>query len=139
MRCLGLLLAVVVVGCGDDRNWKETVPVTGEVLVDGSPADGVKIDFNPVAGIDQAQPTQSTAFTDPQGKFEASTYEVGDGVPPGEYQITFTWPKLNKISMTFDGDDLKGKYSDPKKSKFALTVESGTPVDMGRIELQVKK
>lgn len=132
-----LLLLILNPGCGGkDRNWKETIPVQGEVIVDGQPAEGVMVNFNPLAGMDTAQPTSTSAMTDKEGKFKASTYQVGDGVPAGEYQVTFKWPTLNKISMTFDGDKLKGKYSDAQKSQYTITVVSGTPIDMGRIELK---
>jgi hypothetical protein len=133
------LMTWTCIGC-DSRNpnWKETIPVAGQVFVDGQPAEGVTVTFHPVGGMDTAQPTISSSMTNAEGNFAASTYEPGDGVPAGEYQITFTWGTLNKISMTFDGDKFKGRYKDPEKSQFKVTVESGSPVDLGRIDLQVK-
>jgi hypothetical protein len=122
-----------------DRDWKETIPVTGVVKADGIPAEGVTVNFQPVGGMDTAQPTVTQAMTDKEGKFAATTYELADGAPPGEYNVTFTWGKLNRISMTFDGDDFKGKYSDPNTSKFKASVASGAPVDMGVIELSTAK
>ncbi|GIW99665.1 MAG: hypothetical protein KatS3mg111_2998 [Pirellulaceae bacterium] len=133
---IGLL---ILVGCNSrNPNWKETVPVTGQILVDGQPAEGVHVDFHPVAGMDQAQPTQTKAMTDKEGKFAASTYVLGDGAPPGEYTLTFSWPKLNTLSMAFEGDKLKGRYAKPESSQYKITVESGKPVDMGTIELTTK-
>lgn len=132
-------MMVGLVGCrGDDRNWKETIPVTGEVFVGGKAAEGVMVKFVPTAGMDTAQPTETNAMTDDKGKFAASTYQLGDGAPAGEYRLTFTWPQLNKMSMSFDGDSLKGKYEDPKKSDYTINVQSGSPVDLGRFELQGK-
>lgn len=135
----GLLIALSLVlfaGCsGDDLNRKETVPVTGEVFVDGKPGDGVMIKFHPEGGMDTAQPTETRARVNTDGKFEAGTYEISDGATLGKHTLTFTWPKLNRISMTFDGDNLKGRYADPKKSKYTVSVESGKPVDLGRIDL----
>ncbi len=133
----GLLGWVVAAGCGgDDRNWKETVPVTGVITVNGKPAEGVHVVFHPVGGMDQAQPTETKAITDKDGKFAASTYVLGDGVPPGEYTLTFSWPQLNMISMAFEGDKLKGKYDKPAKSQHKVTVESGKPLDLGTIDLK---
>ncbi len=137
LLCCGLMLTLL--GCsGRDPNWKETVPVTGQVVVDGEAKEGVMIKFFPVDGMDTAQPTLTSTMCDKEGKFAASTYQPGDGAPPGDYMVTFTLPKLNTISMTFNGDELNGKYSDPKKSEFKISVVSETPLDMGRIELKTR-
>ncbi|RMF43230.1 MAG: carboxypeptidase regulatory-like domain-containing protein [Planctomycetota bacterium] len=134
---IGLSGWVLVVGCnGNDRNWKETVPVTGVITVNGQPAEGVHVTFHPAGGMDQAQPTETKAITDKEGKFAASTYVLGDGAPPGEYTLTFSWPKLNTISMAFEGDKLKGKYDQPGKSQHKIVVESGQPLDLGTIDLK---
>lgn len=137
MRSALLTLVLVIAGCsGNDRNWKETIPVIGEVYVDGKPTEGVMITFHPNSGMDQAAPTETTAMTDAAGKFAASTYAVADGAPAGDYKLTFKLPKLNKISMTFDGDAFKGSYANPDKTDFSVQVVSGSPLDLGRIELQ---
>ncbi|MCA9126209.1 MAG: hypothetical protein KDB22_03950 [Planctomycetales bacterium] len=129
-------LLASVVGCtSDDRNWKETIPVTGTIFVDGAAAEGVMLTFHPAGGMDKTQPTETTAMTDSEGQFKASTYEVGDGAPVGEYTVTFEWPKLNAVSMRFEGDKFKGKYAKLEKSTYRITVESGKPVDMGRLDL----
>ncbi|MEZ6137842.1 MAG: hypothetical protein R3C53_23385 [Pirellulaceae bacterium] len=108
-------------------------------MADGKPAEGVSVTFHPVGGMDTDQPSVTQAMSDKEGKFAATTYELADGAPPGDYNVTFTWGKLNKISMTFDGDAFKGKYRDPGTSKFKISVVSGTPVDMGAIELTTSK
>ena len=132
-------LSVAIAGCsGPDRNWKETIPVSGVVMVDGEAAEGVMVNFHPVGGMDTEQPTETKALTNQDGSFEASTYEMGDGAPEGEYQVTFAWPKLDKISMSFSGDKLKGRYSKPAKSEFTINVVSGATVDMGTVELKSK-
>lgn len=133
----GLAFLSMLSGCSD-RNWKETVSLVGQVYVDDKPAEGARIEFHPVGGLDTAQPTVTAATVNKDGSFAASTYEVGDGVPPGEYQLSFTWPKLNPISMTFEGDKLNGRYADPAKTDVKMTVESGKPLDLGRIDLTSK-
>ncbi len=133
------LACMATSGCSSrDPNWKETIPVSGIVLADGQPAEGVTVIFNPVAGMDQDQPTVTQSMTDAEGKFSASTYESGDGVPQGDYKLTFTWGKLNPISMTFDGDKFKGRYKDPKKSDFEVKIVAGEPMDLGTFELKTK-
>ncbi|MBW3599311.1 MAG: hypothetical protein KY475_18830 [Planctomycetes bacterium] len=119
-----------------DPNRKATYPVAGELYVDGKPAENVQVVLHDRAGMDTAQPTFSTTFTGKDGKFSLSTYEAGDGVPAGDYAVTFRWGELNVFSMQYGGPDkLKGKYDDPETTPFQVTVEEGKPTDLGRIEL----
>jgi len=92
-----------------------------------------------VKGIDTAAPTVSSAMTGPDGKFAISTYQSADGVPAGDYVLTFTWGTFNMISKSYGGPDkLKGRYADLQKSQHRFTVEPGKPTDLGRIELSAK-
>jgi len=117
---------------------KETYPVTGVVVVDGNEASGVTVTLHDTKGMDAEMPTFSQATTDETGKFSLSTYEGGDGVPEGDYLVTFTWGEFNALSRSMEGDKLKGKYGDAKKSEFKLNVKAGSPIDMGRIELSTQ-
>lgn len=136
IRGLVILSMAVFVGCsGDDPNRKETMSVVGEVYVNGEPGEGVMIKFHPEGGMDTAQPTETKSMVNADGKFAAGTYAVDDGATLGKHALTFTLPKLNRISMTFGGDELKGRYADPQKSTHTVTVESGKPIDLGRIDL----
>ncbi|HUE69782.1 MAG TPA: hypothetical protein VMP01_02740 [Pirellulaceae bacterium] len=143
-RMLVVWCAALLLGTGHgcksrNADWKPTHPVSGTLFVDGTPAEGVQITLNDLAGIDKNQPTISQAFTDKEGKFTLSTYEQGDGVPEGEYVLTFLWGQINPLSMQFGGPDkLKERYVDPAKSTFKVKVEKGKPVDLGRIELTTK-
>lgn len=133
-----LAVAGFVVGCGGDQGpyQKPTAPVKGLILIDGEvPADPVKVYCHPVDGMDQEHPSVSQCISGEGGRFELSTYEEGDGVPEGEYRLTFQAGKLNLITRGYDGDLFKDKYSDPKTSKVRLTVSGTEPIDMGRIEL----
>lgn len=137
---VGLLFSLgSLVGCGEDSNRKPTYPVTGTVHVDGKPVEGIRVELHDQKGLDPKQPTYSSAFTDAEGKFVLSTYENGDGVPEGNYAITYMWGKLNVMSMAYGGPDkLKNKYVDPKKTPFKLSVTKGKPNDLGVVELTTK-
>lgn len=136
----GVCLLFLLSGCsGRPSDWKETVPVTGVVYVDGKPAEGVQVIFHPDGGMDKEQPTETKAMSDKEGNFAASTYELADGAPLGSYTLTIEWPKLNTISMTFDGDQLGGKYAKVEKSEWKINVESGKPIDLGQIDLKSKR
>lgn len=141
LSLLALLVSVVlIVGCAKrDANRKETYPVTGTVVVDGKPGDGIQVVLNDVKGIDPNNPSISHTITDPDGKFAISTYEHGDGVPKGEYKLTFFWGAFNPLSMEYGGEDkLKNRYNDPATSTFKINVEKGKPLDLGKIELTTK-
>jgi hypothetical protein len=138
-----VVLVILFVGCEKKRgDRKETTRVTGQVYVDGVPVpakEPLKILCHNVAGMDKEQPYVSQALTGEDGKFEISTYEKGDGIPAGEYVLTFMWGKMNFFSNSYGGPDkLKGRYKDPKKSEHRLTVEAGKPTDLGRIDLKTK-
>jgi hypothetical protein len=130
-------LLVLFCSCSEQRGErKETYPVKGEVYVDGNPAEGLKVTCHDVKGLDKEHPTMSAAFTDAEGKFEISTYESADGVPEGEYTLTFMWGQWNAISNSYGGPDkLNGRYSDPASSQQRITVEGGKRTDLERIEL----
>ena len=136
------LFAVVfsITGCGTASNEKPVYPIQGKVLVDGQPADQVQVVFHDVAGLDKSSPTYPQGFTNSDGTLRVSTYADGDGVPQGEYKVTFKLQEYNMLSRSFSGPDkLKDKYSDPKTTPFTLKVGSGLPNDLGDVELTTKK
>ena len=70
---------------------------------------------------------------------EIATYEASDGVPEGEYVLTFMWGKINLISGGYGGPDkLNGRYTDPETSEVKVTVKAGEATELGTIELTTK-
>ncbi|MEX2173662.1 MAG: hypothetical protein WD872_04820 [Pirellulaceae bacterium] len=135
-----IALCGALCGCSEtDNGRKPTYPVTGQLFVDKKPAAQVQITLHDVNGVDQAAPTYSSTFSGEDGKFALSTYEEGDGVPEGEYVLTFLWGQMNMMSMQYGGPDkLKDKYSDPKTSTIRVKVEKGKPADLGAVELSTE-
>lgn len=125
-------------GCGEQKRGDrvETFPVTGEVYVDGQAVENLQVSCNNVLGVSQENPITPRAFTGPGGKFSLATYEAGDGVPKGEYTLTFQWGQPNPFHG-YTGDKLNGRYAEPKASQFKLTV-TDQPVELGKIELTSK-
>jgi hypothetical protein len=118
------LAAVVVAlaGCGK-RDWLETYPVTGKVLVDGKPAKGAMVSFHPKTQVGNKSYVPS-AQADDNGEFSLATYMTGDGAPAGEYDVTVVWPvRFNPISTLWEGDKLSGRYASREKSTLRVTVE----------------
>ncbi len=145
MKRLALVLMVCLVcgACGEKDTRKPTFPVAGTITVDGKPAEGLKITATDVKGVDSEAPTISAAVTDATGHFELNTYEKGDGVPEGEYTLTFEWGKLDPMSHSYTGDSLKGKYTDPKKSEVKFKagpdeLKDKDKIDLGTIALKTK-
>lgn len=101
---------------------KEVVPVSGKVLVDGAPQKNVTISLYAATGDKPI----NTATTDAEGKYCWTNYRTCDGLEPGEYRLTFTSVKP-KRSTREPEDAFNGKYGDPAKTEFELTVEKGKP------------
>lgn len=133
-----LVVGLVCGACSKAPERKATFPVTGVVKVDGQIVMDLAVRCHDTKGIDKAEPTYSAARTDAEGKFKISTYQSGDGVPVGDYVLTFTWGEVNLISMQYSGDKFKGKYDDPKTSTHKFSVKEGVPTDLGTIELTTK-
>jgi hypothetical protein len=130
-----------LVGCGGDEPFrKPTSLVKGKVTVDGAaPGSEIQMECHPVNGMDTQHPTASQAAVDAEGNFTISTYEAGDGIPPGDYILVFSWRDYNVMARSYSGPDkLKDRYSDPKTSPIKLTVKEGEPLDMGIVALTTK-
>lgn len=140
-RCLRAVLIGVMClsgfGCGSEvpvpQNQKKVVPVSGQVTVDGVAVPRVRVKLHPKQGHDRTNPTSSTGITDEQGRFAVTTYYAGDGAPPGEYAVTFTYIKDSSLKSS---DAFGGKYASPQSSSWELTVdEDDESVDAGSYEL----
>lgn len=131
-----------VTGCGPTGPQGgprvRTVQVKGTVMVDGAPAGFLQVSAVPKGGAG-AVPMNSSALTAGDGQFSLSTYESGDGVPSGDYTLTFVWGEMNLMNGQYSGDKLEGKYADAATSEFTLTVTAGgEPQDLGTIELSTQ-
>jgi hypothetical protein len=121
----------------EEGDRKGTYRVTGQVLVDGAPVEGVAVTCLDVNGIDKENPTVSGATTDNDGNFAISTYKAGDGVPDGDYVLTFFLAEMNPFTKEYGPDKLNDAYKDPKTSKFKFSV-NGAPTELDTIELSTK-
>jgi hypothetical protein len=139
--CVSLICAAAASCSREPEQFRKVVvPVTGQAFVDGQPPDSpMQLEAHPVGGVDTEHPTVSTATTGEQGRFSFSTYESGDGLPPGQYKITVGWREFNALSGSFTGPDrLNSRYNTPDTSEISVTVEEGKPVDLGKLELTTK-
>lgn len=132
-----LLIALACVGCAEPPRGGPrltTSPLTGVVNVDGEPTEGVEVTCTPEPGSSEIK-YPLVATTDSNGQFKFGTYQSGDGLPEGNYILTFAWPELSMVPK----DRLNKAYVDPSKSEHKVTVVTGEPSDLGEIELFTKK
>jgi hypothetical protein len=97
--------------------------VTGTVLVAGQPAPNVRVSFvaqNPTEGV----PSEFEVITGEGGKFEASTYRTGDGLPPGRYAVTLVWPQFMTDDPVAGGDRLRWRYANRQKPFQVVDVKA---------------
>lgn len=95
LSLLGWCFAVCVLtssGCGESLPpavVEKVVPVSGVAKFDGKPQAGIQVIFTPFGSNDQSR--GGNAVTDAEGKFRVKNYMDADGVPPGQYIVTFSW------------------------------------------------
>lgn len=126
---VSLIAAATTSGCGAKTIVPpRTSPVTGTVTLKNKPFAGVLVTFHPQFDIGPIKYTPS-GETGSDGKFTLSTGAPGNGAPPGEYLVTFE--KLRTVSdrqnsgIEKEVDDLKGKFSDPARSNWKVTISDG--------------
>jgi hypothetical protein len=129
---------ISTVGCRkSDQAREPVVPVDGAVTFDGKPLPGAMIVLHPKNGGSASAPTPR-AQVEKDGSFRFTTYDGGDGAPPGEYVATIAWYKLvNQSGDVKAGPNvLPPKYSNPTTSPWKVSVaQSATrlsPVQLKR-------
>jgi hypothetical protein len=140
-QAAALFIALSLCSCSkqDDGLPQLTCSVTGVVLVDGEPVKNLSVTCHAVSAKSGKNPSIASVLTDDEGNFTFTSFENGDGLPEGEYALTFFWGTMNLASMHYDGPDkLNGRYNDVATSRFRVTVENGAAVDIGEIELTTK-
>jgi hypothetical protein len=137
---LATTLMVLTAGCQD--SGPVLVPVSGELHVSGEPAAGARVILNPGGGFraDDWPGGKPNAIVADDGKFVVRTPMVGDGVPPGDYKLTFVWLVPAPGSDPSDPepetiDQLQGRYVKPENSEITIDVQPPeTTID--RIDLE---
>ncbi len=144
-RLISLLAVAALVGCGGaDVPMQKTVKVSGQVLLDGKPVEGLDIRFLPKDKANFKLDETPLGRTDAAGKFTLTTYYNGDGAPPGDYLVAVSYPDQVPASEEADetaaaiaaAKSMKARAKDgkprfpqiyqvPQKSGLAATVAKG--------------
>lgn len=129
-----IFLPAFVVGCGQSTPPGspriKTTPVSGVVTVDGKPAEGLEVIGLPDGTGELKRSVSVNA--DKDGKFAFTTYEANDGLPKGNYTLTFKWEVPGPGAPI---NNIDKKYADSSKSKHTIKVEEGGKLDLGEIKL----
>ena len=87
-RVLLAALSLPALGCNAHPGRHpelKLVPVHGVVRLNGKPVGAARVTFmNSKLGV------SAYGLSDDEGRFTLTTFEPGDGTPPGSYQITVT-------------------------------------------------
>ncbi len=110
-----MVLWVMSVGCSSPSSDPELVKVTGTVHVDGQPVEGVVLTLHTdsAGSPTSAAGAVSTGVSGADGRFEISTFSLGDGVLPGTYNVTCVWSEFDPLSRSMKGDKLASVYASP--------------------------
>jgi hypothetical protein len=144
-RALVIYFTIWIAGCGPSYVRPETGakphPVTGQVLIDGTPAEGVLVTFIPEGGPAK-DARAATGLTDEEGLFTLSTYNPEDGAPAGKYQVTLSWIRIIDETSSIqdqppEAQQLPAKFQNPKLSGLTSVVEEG-PNDLEPFNVSTK-
>jgi hypothetical protein len=91
-RAFVALFALAVPACSSDVPMQKTVAVTGRVLLDGRPVEGLDVRFIPTDPTNFKLQETPLGRTDADGRFTLTTYYTGDGAPKGEYLVAVAYP-----------------------------------------------
>jgi hypothetical protein len=103
----GVALALLA-GCGKDSGRAAVYPVTGSVQSKGKGVPHARVTFLAQGRQDGPAP-EAEFLTDPAGNFAATTYNPGDGLPPGRYAVLVQWPEVVTDDPAAGGDRLRGR------------------------------
>jgi hypothetical protein len=134
-RLARTVLVLLVTGCaGSNSDRVKTYPVSGNIFVNGQPASGAVVECY---AIDDPTllPLRPHAIAGPDGAFKLTTYNTGDGAPPGTYALTVKWPAPPRPTQETGPDRLKGRYADPKRPARRIQVHTGDN-DLETIDLK---
>ncbi|GAB6166661.1 hypothetical protein JCM19992_26610 [Thermostilla marina] len=147
LGCVGL---IAVAGC-ETKKTLPSVPVTGQVLLDGQPLEGATVMFHPV---EREGRYSANGKTDAQGKFtltmvgvpEEYAVAAGSGVLPGEYYVGVIKNQAEDTTEGLSDDEIEEqeaargdnpyandtltyivpkKYNLPRQSGIKITVTEG--------------
>lgn len=138
-RALTLTAASLVFasGCSKGPERLAVAPVKGQITVEGEPAIGAQVTLHPISGPAFDKNVHPVAQAGPDGSFQFTTYDAGDGAPLGEYAVTVHWRVLEYPNGD-GGDPVLGPNLVDKLYGNATTTDWKVTVANGANQLEVK-
>jgi len=129
------LACLAPMSCGGSGD-SDLHPVHGEVFFNGKPASGAAVHFHPV---DEEEGSPAYATVQDDGSFRLSTRGTFDGAEAGDYRVTISWPKEERIEgeLVYGPDQLGDRYRNPETSNLKFTVVAGEN-EVPRFDLKVE-
>ena len=136
-------ISLCLISCGRSApEIKNKVPltrVTGKVLVDGEPKEGVWVRYLARSATAEQRPEYKcgVVVTDRSGDFALKTYTEKDGVPAGEYGLNFSLlAKADSPAIKLRPELLPPECTDVKQPYQTFKVEQGNDLSLGEIQLK---
>jgi len=124
VSCCSLVLAALACGsCGQENNG--LYPVWGEVTFNGSNAPGAAVFFHRT-GADLNEEQTIMGIVQDDGSFQLVCGSLGEGAPPGEYDVLIEWKEVlgqSEGRRQRGPDKLKGRFADRKHPRLHATVK----------------
>ena len=122
-KAMFCLVAVLVSACGSSEN-NNIYPVSGKVTYKGSPASGATVFFYR-QGVDPMNEHMIMGIVKEDGSFELVCGSLGEGAPPGEYDVVIEWKQVSGQSNghpRHGPDKFQGRYADPKHPRIHAAI-----------------
>jgi len=123
-KLLWCATAVFGLACTSCGNSNHLYPVSGTVAYKGQPAAGAAVFFRRPGG-DAMNDHVIMAIVQEDGSFAVVCGSLGEGAPPGEYDVLIEWQQdlsPGKGLAHRRRDRLQGRYADPKHPCFHAVV-----------------
>ena len=120
------LLAASTAGCGTAEPEHVAVfPTTGKITFRGQPTVGATVLLHPKAPQEKVPAPRASVA--PDGSFELSTFNTGDGAPEGDYVLTVKWykPVKNGSDFVSGPNVIPAKYTQAESSDIVVHVAAG--------------
>jgi hypothetical protein len=127
-----ILVITSLAGCGPSR--PPLYAAKGTVHFDGKPAANAVVWLHPVEKEELGGP-RPHATVGPDGSFELSTYNTGDGAHEGKYRVSVLWYKAPERGDDQGKSLLPARYAHPKESGLPIVEIKPEPTQLPPLNL----
>ena len=136
-----VVLVPLTVGCGRNEWQVATYPASGTITINGDAPEGAVVELHSVGEQPDVRNSRPWGIVQADGTYTLSTYEAGDGAPPGEYAVTLRWPP--DITKPSFADRLGGRFLKAEGSQWRVTIakdENELPlIELANIRVQAEQ